>query len=88
MANATLTGWIGNKADAPVELEITDDLAREFMASNRYDPEWPVYPPMTMWLAEEAGRNIAWDPAAKGNLDALDALYLRVRAIEKAEAVK
>lgn len=81
----TLVGWIGNKADSPTIIEITDKLAAEFMASPRYDPEGPLFSAIVAWVAEESGRNLAWDPDVESNRDALDELYVKVRAAEKGE---
>lgn len=82
---AQLTGWLGNRIDSPVTIEVTDDLAREFMASPFYDAEYQMHRRMIpVWLAsnaEQGGRNVAWENTP-ADLDAIDDLVMRVRAIE------
>lgn len=81
------TGWFGNKKADPATIEVTDDLARDFMASGYYDRELPIWSRLPLWLASDDGKNLAWDPGTEANRKALNDLYLRVRAIEKASEV-
>ena len=75
-----LTGWLGNKADSPVELPVTEALADEFLESRYYDPDLPIGQRSVLWLAAADGKNVAFDPAINGA--ALDALYWHIRRRE------
>lgn len=77
---AAISGWIGNKADSPTTIEITNALADEFLESSFYDPEAPfVSRDMMNWLIDRNGKNLAWDPKDPANGEAFGELCDRVR---------
>lgn len=80
---ARFKGWLDFRADSPVEIEVNDDLAREFMASSYYDPEGMLRRQLPLWLASKDGKNIAWDPRDIDNEDAFEDLIDRIWEIER-----
>ncbi len=78
---AAFNGWLGNRADSPAQIEVTDELAREFLAS-KYSAHPLLSQGLTLFVAAGDGKNLAWEPRDDDNNKAIGELYQRVRRLQ------